>query len=157
MFDQQWLVNVAEKGYVLRQAKHVWENEFQKKSKKLRDRIYDILEWKDENLNQNFLGCRMLYMFQIKRITRTKVVVKIWKYGADFANYYNVSFDEICSDDWKEKALDEYNKKRQDAKRKEEELKAKQEAEKEEKERAEYERLKAKFETKADNNNVYDE
>ena len=62
------------------------------------------------------------------------------------AKYYNISFDEIFSDDWKEKELETHKQIMKQKKETEENQKQKKLAEKEAWERKEYERLKEKFE-----------
>lgn len=145
MIERSYLEELSRKQSKIKQMQSELNNEFQKYRQELFQRAKDVLKWKDDNLGQEFLKYKT--RGYIHELRSNSIVLCLPDIDAELpAQYYNVSFDEIYSDDWKEIALKEYEKKIQE-KRKEEQL-AKEKAlvEKEIRERLEYERLKAKYE-----------
>lgn len=129
-----------------------WYDEFGKYQNWILNKALDVLIWKDKNLGTKCL----CYMYNgnyypkrgyLKTVRSNCVVICVPDSDPELpAKYYNVTFDEIYSDDWKEDAL---KKKSEKAKQTEFEMKKEAEERKraaEEWERKEYERLKAKFE-----------
>lgn len=122
-----------------------WNNEFNQYRDELVQKARRVLKWKDEHFDTSYL--RYKQMGYIHEIGSNYVVLCLpdidWEQPT---KYYNISFDELFTEDWKEKALQEYKEKQkkaaEEAKQLEEELRLAMEAN----ERAEYERLKAKFE-----------
>lgn len=145
MIKRKHLENLSKRQKEINLMQSALNDEFGKYKKELFHRARAVLKWKDDNLGQRFLkGKRLGY---IHKLRSKSLVLCLPDWDDELpTRYYNVSFNEIYSDDWKEAALKEYETKIQ---RKLEEEQAKKEkalAEQEIRERAEYERLKAKFE-----------
>lgn len=120
--------------------------EFGKYKNELKERAWEILEWKDENFGTETLRNKAKYATFIK-LRENCVVVRLVDYDPEIRNVYiNISYDELFSDDWKEAALEAYEQKKAQKAEEERAAKEKEQADKEAWERAEYERLKAKFE-----------
>lgn len=120
-------------------------NEFQKYRKELFEKAKAVLKWKDDNLGQKFLKYKT--RGYIHELRSNSIVLCFPDTDPELpTQYHNVSFDEIYSDDWKQIALEEQERKNQQLLKEEQEAKEKAILEHEQRERAEYERLKAKYE-----------
>lgn len=129
--------------------------ETQRKLKKMYDKLEEHIHssnrWEEENIGREIHRDGWIHG-DITRVSLKNRAVEIESFGyddfyeRDIEYWFPYPLDKLLSDDWKEIALKEYQKK-QNALRKEKEAEAARKAtEKERKERAEYERLKAKFE-----------
>ena len=152
MIERKDLENLVAKRVEIGKMQADWNDEFGKHKNWLLDKAIGVLLWKDENLGTQCISYTFLGKYYPKRCyikaVRSNCVVICVPYSEPelSSKYYNVTFDEIYSDDWKEDAL-----KKKYEKDKQTELEMKKEAEErkrvaEEWERKEYERLKAKFE-----------
>ena len=105
---------------------------------KLLDRLINILLWENENLNaKHDIGCNGVsyyYTLHFEEDYIEFVVESSWAYGGHDVEYHNIPYEKLFYDDWKEKALLNYQKRLEEIKRN-----------KLEQERKEYEKLKEKF------------
>jgi hypothetical protein len=148
MVEREKLENLAAKQKQLGKMKHELDCEFGKYKDELWKKAMEVLTWKHENLGKRCLEKISMssYLNGVYEIRPDCIVVRLYNYWWDKYVYFNISFDELYSDEWKETALREYEARKQ--KEIEDEKLAKENAlaDLEEKERQEYERLKAKFE-----------
>lgn len=147
MIERSHLEDIAKRQIEISKMKAELNDEFEKYRQELFQKAKEVLKWKDDNLGQEFL--KYTTRGHIHKIKQNYIVLCLPDTDYESPNhYYNVSFDEIYSDDWKEEALKEYEAKKQ--RKLEEEQIAKENAliEQEAREKAEYERLRAKYENK---------
>ena len=111
----------------------------------LLEKAVEVLKWKNENLETKYVLDYSKDIYEIRSNAVVIVVYERWAYGGAEDHYYNVQFDEIFSNEWKKKAIEELNVKKLRKEKKEKEIAEKQKLQREENERKEYERLKAKF------------
>lgn len=145
MIERNYLEELYQRQAQIKQMQADLTNEFQKYKRELFKKAKDVLQWKDDNLGQQFLKYRA--RGYISELRPDCVVLCLPDMDPELpVRYFNVSFDEIYSDNWKEEALEKYRQTMALHER-EKELRAQRKAlEQEQRERAEYERLKAKFE-----------
>jgi len=144
MIERNKLEDFVRRQMEIIQMKSALTNEFQKYNKELFERAKSVLQWKDDNLGQKFLEHKRRGHIHELRTSCLVLCFPDWDDELP-TQYYIVSYDEIYSDDWKQKALEEQERKAQQALRDEQEAKEKAMLEQEKRERAEYERLRAKF------------
>lgn len=117
----------------------------------LENRISHVNIWEEEKIGSKHYREDWV-RGQITNVEVTDSEIEIESFGFDdFYERYRESqvyfpLDKLLSDDWKEAALKEYQKKQNALRKKKEQEEQKKVLEKERRERAEYERLKAKFE-----------
>lgn len=144
MIERQHFETIARKQKEINQMQFELDDEFNKYSRELFKKAKEVLKWKDDNLGHEFL--KYTTGGHIKEIRSNYLVLCLPDTDYEIGNhYYNVSFDEIYSDDWKEIALTSYKNKMQQKLEKEKIAQEKLLADREAKERAEYERLKLKY------------
>ena len=145
MIERSHLENLSKRQSEIKRMQAELNNEFQKYRRELFQKARDVLKWKDDNLGQEFLKYKT--RGHIHELRSNSIVLCLPDTDPELPmQYYNVSFDEIYSDDWKEVALKEYEEKIRQKIEEKQAAKEKALAEKEARERAEYERLKAKYE-----------
>ena len=147
MLDRARLENFHKIQCEINRQKAELNNEFQKFEKELYCRSLEVIRWKDQNLGNASLRFKWESRGKVHEIRPNCVVLRILDTDSELpAAYYNVLYDEIFSDDWKEIALIAYEQKKEQEAKAEQEKKEKMRAESEARELAEYKRLKAKFE-----------
>lgn len=110
--------------------------------KELFDKFIDVLKWKNENLGTQYdiddAKTRYFFTSEFYEDNMQVDVERQWSFGGHDTDFWNISYDMLLSDDWKETALKEYQKKL---------LLTEQQKHDEQmqKDKAEYERLKAIF------------
>lgn len=145
MIERNHLADIAKRQLEINKMQAELNDEFEPYRQELFEKAKEVLKWKDDNLGQKFL--KYTTRGYIHKLRQNCVCLCLPDIDCEMPNrYYNVSFDEIFSDDWKEEALKEYEAKKQ--RKLEEERIAKENAlaEQEARERAEYERLRKKYE-----------
>lgn len=147
MIERSHLEDIAKRQVEIKQMQAELNDEFGKYRQELFQKAKEVLKWKDDNLGQKFL--EYTTRGHIHEIRQNCIVLCLPDTDYEIPNhYYNVSFDEIYSDNWKELALKEYEAKKQRKLEEEQAAKENALAEQEARERAEYERLRAKYESK---------
>lgn len=145
MIDREHLESLAKRRIEINKLQSKWNDEFNKYHNEILKKAKEVLKWKDDNLEQQYL--QYTTSGHIHDIRSNCVVLCLPDTDLELPNrYYNVSFNELYSDNWKEKALEEYKKKKQKIIEDEKIKKEKDLADLEKWERQQYERLKVKFE-----------
>lgn len=132
MITKEWFDKLNEK-----------EKEIQSMKDTLIEKAKEVLTWENENTGGKYdINDPIVHYYFTVETDENSIYLHVessWRYGGHDENTYTVPLYKILSDDWKEKAVEEY-------KACQEKEKAEEEAKKAAKEREEYERLKAKFE-----------
>ncbi|MBQ8218359.1 MAG: hypothetical protein IJZ79_03545 [Bacilli bacterium] len=127
------------------QMKDEIEQIHDKLESELFDKFIEVLKWKNENLGTAFDidDARTQYWFtsEFYEDNMQVDVERHWSYGGHDTDFWNISYDMLLSDDWKEAALAQY-------KLEQEEKQKKQVSDEEEKELAELRRLSEKYKDK---------
>ena len=144
MIERCHLENLSKRQTEIHKMQSVLNDEFGKYEKELFEKAKAVLKWKDDNLGQKFLKYKT--RGHIHELRSNSIVLCLPDTDPELpTRYYNVSFDEIYSDGWKETALKEQEQKARQKLEEEQAAKEKALAEQETRKRAEYERLKAKY------------
>lgn len=145
MIEREHLESLSKRQLEINKMQSKLNDEFNKYKFDLFQKAKEVLKWKDDNLGQKFL--KYTTRGHIHELRQNCVCLCFPDTDCEMPNrYYNVSFDEIYSDDWKDVALKEYEAKIQRKLKEEQAAKENALAEQEARERAEYERLRKKYE-----------
>lgn len=146
MLTKEELQNLHRRQVEINKQQEALNAEFGKYKNELKERAWEILEWKDKYFSWETIRFKSKFASSIELRENCLTVHLVDRDPEIRDNHINIHYDELLSDDWKEAALEAYEQKKLQKVEEERAAKEKEQADKEAWERAEYERLKEKFE-----------